>query len=77
MPPFGSDDHLSGMLKQLPTEFSHFIETGSTLSDVNQYGGGADGLRFGGQFLQGEVSRTVDALGIGIVLMHNPVERIK
>jgi len=60
-----------------PAEFSQLIETGSTLSDVNQYGSGMDGFRFGRQFLQGEVSRTVDALGIGIVLMHDPVERIK
>jgi hypothetical protein len=60
-----------------PAELSQFIETGSTLSDVNQYGGVVDGLRFGRQFLQGEVSRAVDAPGIGIVLMHNPVERIK
>jgi hypothetical protein len=66
------------MQKQLPsTEFSQFIETGSTLSDVNQYGGVVDGLRFGRQFQQGEVSRTVDALGIGVVLMHNSVEGIK
>ena len=36
-----------------------------------------DGLRFGRQFLQGGVSRTVDALRIGIVLVHNPVKRIK
>ena len=36
-----------------------------------------DGLRFGRQFLQGGVSRTVDALRIGIVFVHNPVKRIK
>jgi hypothetical protein len=46
MPPFDSGDP-SGMLKQLPTEFSQFIETGSTPSDVKQYGGRVDGLRFG------------------------------
>jgi hypothetical protein len=58
-------------------EFSQFIETGSTPSDVNQYGGVVDGPRFGRQFLQGGASRTVDALRIGIVFMHNPVKRIK
>ena len=36
-----------------------------------------DGLRFGRQLLQGGVSGTVDALGIGIVFMDNPVKRIK
>jgi hypothetical protein len=36
-----------------------------------------DGLRFGRQFLQGRVSRTVDALRIGIVFMDDPVKRIK
>ena len=78
LPPFGSDDHLSGMQKQLPsTEFSQFIETGSTLSYVSQRGREVDGLRFGRQLPKGRVSRTVDAPGIGIVLMHNPVERIK
>jgi hypothetical protein len=66
------------MLKQLlSAEFSQFIETGSTLSDVNKYGGVMDSLRFGGQFLQDGVSRTVDALWIGIVFMHNPVKCIK
>jgi hypothetical protein len=78
MPAFGSDDHLSGMQKQLPsTEFSQFIETGSALSDVSQRGRGVDGLRFRRQLPKGGVSRTVDSLGIGIVLMHNPVEGIK
>jgi hypothetical protein len=66
------------VLKQLPSaEFSQFIETGSTLSDVSQCGSGVDGLKLSRQFLQGEVSRTIDALGIGIVLMDNPVKRIK
>ena len=66
------------MLIRLPSaEFSQFVETGSTLSDVNEYGGVVEGLRFDRQFLQGGVSRTVDALRIGIVFMHNPVKRIK
>jgi hypothetical protein len=62
---------------RLPSaKFSQFIETGSTLADVGQCRS-RDGLRFGRQRLQGEVSRTTDASGIGIVLMHNPVKCIK
>ena len=75
---FVSDEHLSGMPKRLlSAEFSQFIETGSTLFDVNEYAGVVDGLRLGCQFLQGGASRTVDALRIGIVFMHDLVKRIK
>lgn len=62
---------------RLPSaKFSQFIETESTLTDVSQCRS-RDGRRLGRQLLQGEASRTIDALGIGIVLMHDPVECIK
>jgi hypothetical protein len=72
---FGPDEP-SGMLKRLLSpEFSQFIETGSTLSEVNEYGGVVEGLRFSRRFPQGGVSRTADARGIEIVFMHKPVKR--
>lgn len=63
---------------RLPSaKFSQFIETGSTLADVSQCRSRMAGRRLGRQLLQGEASRTIDALGIGIVVMHHPVEGIK
>ena len=61
---------------RLPAEFFQFIETWSTLADVSQCRS-RDGIRLGRQLLQGEASRTTDASGIGIFLMHNPGKGIK
>ena len=58
-------------------KFSQFIETESTLADVSQCRSRMGGLRLGHQFLHGEASRTIYALGIAIVVMHDPFECIK
>ena len=58
-------------------EFFQFVETGSTLAEVSQCRSRMDGLRLGSQFLEDGVTRTVDPMRVGIVLMRNPVECIK
>jgi len=57
-------------------EFFQFIDAGCTPANVGQYGRRPRTWR-GRQFLEGGGSGTVDALGIGMIPMHNPVEDIQ
>ncbi len=69
--------HLWRLPSPPPAEFSQFIKTGRTLSDVVQYRGGMISLRRGGKFFKGGASGTVDASRVGIIFMHNPIEGIQ
>jgi hypothetical protein len=56
--------------------FSQLIETRRALSEVSEHGNKLVVLGFGGKPRQNLASRTIDALGIRKVLVHDSVERV-
>jgi hypothetical protein len=63
--------------RTLPPSVSQFIEAGRTLANVRQYGRRLSSNRFHRQFPGGGSAGTVGAMGVGMILVHNPVEGIE